>query len=303
MNLLKYLKKKGFINLIEMSKKEYLIERGLFSITLLMVLIICLLVIFVIIEAIPAFDYYGVLNFIFNINWAPDDNQFGLFPMIVGSLVITAIALVIAVPLSLFCAVFLEEIASVRLKNYFKPIIQTLAGIPSVIYGFFGLTLIAPIIRSLFGGSGFSILTASIVLALMISPTIISLSQDAIKSVPNYYREASFGLGSTQWQCIKSIIFPVALPGIITAVILGIARAIGETLAILMLAGNVSSMPSSIISPIRTLTSNIALEMGYATEIHYSALFATAIILFVVIMCLMIISIYVQNKYALKEVV
>ena len=262
-----------------MSKKEYLIERGLFSITLLMVLIICLLVIFVIIEAIPAFDYCGVLNFIFNMNWAPDSNQFGIFPMIVGSIGITAIALLISVPLSIFCAIFLEEIASVRLKNYFKPIIQTLAGIPSVIYGFFGLTLIAPIIRNIFGGSGFSILTASIVLALMITPTIILLSQDAIKSVPNYYREASFGLGSTQWQCIKSIIFPVALPGILTAVILGIA------------------------SPIRTLTSNIALEMGYATEIHYSALFATAIILFVVIMCLMVISVYVQNKYALKEVI
>ncbi|WP_407415071.1 phosphate ABC transporter permease subunit PstC [Methanobrevibacter sp.] len=286
-----------------MSKKEYLIEKGLFSITLLMVLIICLVVTFVVIEAIPAFDYYGVFNFIFNTNWAPDNNQFGIFPMIVGSIVITAIALIIAVPLSLFCAIFLEEIASVRLKNYFMPIIQTLAGIPSVIYGFFGLTLIAPIIRNVFGGSGFSILTASIVLALMITPTIISLSQDAIKSVPNYYREASLGLGSTQWQCIKSIIFPVALPGIITAIILGIARAIGETLAILMLAGNVSSMPSSIISPIRTLTSNIALEMGYATEIHYNALFATAIILFIVIMCLMIVSTYVQNKCALKEVI
>lgn len=171
----------------------------------------------------------------------------------------------------------------------------------SVIYGFFGLTLVAPIIRNIFGGSGFSILTASVVLALMILPTIISLSQDAIRSVPNHFREASFGVGSTQWQCIKRIVFPIALPGIITAVILGMGRAVGETLAVLMLAGNVSLIPLSITSPIRTLTSNIALEMGYATGIHYNALFATAVILFIVIMVLMIISIYIQNKYALKE--
>ena len=298
---MKYLKKKRFSDLIKMSKKEYLIEKGLFAIAMVMIITIVLLLVFTVIEAIPAFNHTGMYDFIFGLNWNPDMGEFGIFPMIIGSVLITIISLIISVPLSIFCAIYLEEMAPVKLKNCFKPVIQTLAGIPSVIYGFFGLTLVAPIIRNIFGGSGFSILTASVVLALMILPTIISLSQDAIRSVPNHFREASFGVGSTQWQCIKRIVFPIALPGIITAVILGMGRAVGETLAVLMLAGNVSLIPLSITSPIRTLTSNIALEMGYATGIHYNALFATAVILFIVIMVLMIISIYIQNKYALKE--
>ncbi len=301
MNPMKYLKKKRFSDLIKMSKKEYLIEKGLFAIAMVMIITIVLLLVFTVIEAIPAFNHTGMYDFIFGLNWNPDMGEFGIFPMIIGSVLITIISLIISVPLSIFCAIYLEEMAPVKLKNCFKPVIQTLAGIPSVIYGFFGLTLVAPIIRNIFGGSGFSILTASVVLALMILPTIISLSQDAIRSVPNHFREASFGVGSTQWQCIKRIVFPIALPGIITAVILGMGRAVGETLAVLMLAGNVSLIPLSITSPIRTLTSNIALEMGYATGIHYNALFATAVILFIVIMVLMIISIYIQNKYALKE--
>lgn len=301
MNLRKYLKKKRFSDLIEMSKKEYLIEKGLFAIAMVMIITIVLLLAFTVIEAIPVFNHTGMHNFIFGLNWNPDMGEYEIFPMIVGSVLITIISLIIAVPLSIFCAIYLEEMAPVKLKNCFKPVIQTLAGIPSVIYGFFGLTLVAPIIRNIFGGSGFSILTASVVLALMILPTIISLSQDAIRSVPNHFREASFGVGSTQWKCIRHVVFPIALPGIITAVILGMGRAVGETLAVLMLAGNVSLIPLSLTSPIRTLTSNIALEMGYATGIHYNALFATAVILFIVIMVLMIISIYIQNKYALKE--
>lgn len=303
MSLRKFLKKKKLLRLIKMSKKylgDYLIEKGLLLITSLLVILVLLLLTFILIEAIPAFYENGVLNFLFGLNWSADTNQFGIFPMIVGSVYVTLIALVLVVPLSISCAIFLEEIAPNNLKNLFKPIIQTLAGIPSVIYGFFGLTLIAPIIRNTFGGSGLSILTAAIVLALMILPTIISLAQDAIKSVPNYYREASWGLGSNRWQCIRSVILPIALPGIITAIILGLGRAIGETLAVLMLAGNVSAFPSSIISPVRTLTSNIALEMGYASGIHYNSLFATALILFVIILLLMIVSSYFQNRYALR---
>ena len=280
---------------------EYLINKTLFLSVSILIALILLILMFTLKEAIPAFYDVGFSNFIAGSNWSPDNGQFGIFPMILGSIYITGIALIIAVPLAISCAIYLEEIASHKLKNIFKPVIQTLAGIPSVIYGFFGLTLIVPFVRDVFGGSGFSILAASIVLAFMILPTIVSLTQDAIKAVPDYYREASFGIGSTHWQCIKSIILPIAMPGIITAIILGMGRAIGETLAVLMLAGNVSNMPSSIISPVRTLTSNIALEMGYATGIHYNSLFATAIVLFVVIMILMVISIYVQNKYALKR--
>ena len=302
MNLVKFFKKKKLLKLMKMSKRyitDYLIEKGLLVVTSFSVILISLLLIFILVEAIPAFYENGVFNFIFGLNWSPDNNQFGIFPMIAGSVYITLIALILAIPISVSCAIFLEEIAPINLKNLFKPIVQTLAGIPSVIYGFFGLTLVVPLIRNIFGGTGFSILAAAIVLALMILPTIISLSQDAIKSVPNHYMQASLGLGSTQWQSIKNVILPVALPGIITAIILGIGRAIGETLAILMLAGNVSILPSSIVSPVRTLTSNIALEMGYATGIHYNSLFATAVILFIVILILMVVSIYIQDKYTL----
>ena len=291
------------LELMEMSKKyikDYIIEKGLFAVTSFSIILILLLIIFILVEAIPAFYENGVLNFIFGLNWSPDDNEFGIFPMIMGSVYVTLAALVLAVPISLSCAIFLEEVAPMKLRNLFKPIIQTLAGIPSVIYGFFGLTLITPLIRSLFGGTGFSILAAAVVLALMILPTIVSLSQDAINSVPDYYKQASLGLGSTRWQSIKNIILPIALPGIITAIILGLGRAVGETLAVLMLAGNVPILPSSIISPVRTLTSNIALEMGYATGIHYNSLFATAAILFIVILILMAVSIYIQDKYALR---
>ncbi|WP_407422776.1 phosphate ABC transporter permease subunit PstC [Methanobrevibacter sp.] len=279
---------------------DNLIKKGLMVITSLSVILIILMLIFMLIEAVPAFYENGVLNFVFGLNWSADNGQFGIFPMIAGSVYVTLIALVLAVPISISCAIFLEEIAPANLKNLFKPIIQTLAGIPSVIYGFFGLTLIVPIIRNTFGGSGFSILAAAIVLALMILPTIISLTQDAINSVPKHYREASWGLGSNQWQCIKNIVVPVALPGIVTAIILGLGRAIGETLAVLMLAGNVSVFPTSITSPVRTLTSNIALEMGYATGIHYNSLFATALILFIIILILMMASAYLQNRYALR---
>lgn len=280
--------------------KEYLIEKGLLAMATFSVILMALLLMFILVEAIPAFYSHGVSDFIFGLKWSPDNSEFGIFPMIIGSVYVTFLSLIIAAPVSVSCAIFLEEIAPIKLKNFFVPVIQTLAGIPSVIYGFFGLTLIAPIIRDVFGGSGFSILTASAVLSLMILPTITSLSQDAIKSVPDYYRESSLGLGSTQWQCIKHVILPIALPGIITSIILGFGRAIGETLAVLMLAGNVSVFPTSILSPARTLTSNIALEMGYATGIHYNSLFATAVILFIVILILMIVSTHIQNKYCLN---
>lgn len=281
--------------------KEYLIEQGLFSISLILILIISLLMIFVMAEAIPAFNNQGWANFIFGLNWNPDSNEFGVFPMILGTVYVTVLSLAMAIPLAISCAIFLEEICPNNIRKLFKPIIQTLAGIPSVIYGFFGLTLIVPIIRSIFGGSGFSILTSSIILALMVLPTIITLTQDSLKAVPNHYKEASLGMGATQFQTIKSILLPIALPGIVTAVILALARAVGETLAVLMLAGNVSMFPSSIASPIRTLTSNIALEMGYATDIHYNALFASAVVLFILILVLMLISSYVQKRYALRE--
>ena len=281
----------------EKTFSELFIEKGLLLTACFSILIILVIVAFILIQGFPAFQDYGFLNFIFGMNWAPDSSQYGVFTMIVGSLEVTLLALVMAVPLSILCSIFMAEVAQDNVRKFLQPVIQTLAGIPSVVYGFFGLIVLVPIIRNNFGGTGFSIFTAAIILAIMILPTIISVSQDALRSVPKQFKEASLGLGATNWQTIRHIIFPAALPGIVTAVILGMGRAIGETLAVIMVAGNVTQIPGSIFEPVRTLTSNIALEMGYATGLHYNALFATAVVLFIIIMILLLFTNWIQRKY------
>jgi phosphate transport system permease protein len=281
-----------------MKKKieEVIVERALLITALSSIIIILLIIIFVFSQGLPAMESYGFLNFIFGSNWNPPLGEYGILPMIVGSLGITALALLFAVPLSLLCAIFMAEIAPRTIRRILKPVIETLAGIPSVVYGFFGLIVLVPIMRVHFGGTGFSMLTASLILTVMIMPTIISISEDALRSIPHEYKEASLAVGATHWQTIKNVIFPAAIPGIITAIILGMGRAIGETLAIIMVAGNVAQFPSSIFDPVRALTANIAIEMGYATGLHYSALFATAIILFLIIMVLLVIANYFHYK-------
>ncbi len=268
----------------------------LFATGISSILIIILIIAFIFSQGIPAISSVGLFNFLFGMVWDPDNGIFGVFPMIIGTLLTTFIALILAIPLSLCCSIFLSEIAPPNMRKLLKPTIQGLAGIPSVIYGFFGLVIIVPFMRVHFGGSGFSVLSASLILTVMILPTIISISEDALRSVPYEYNEASLALGATQWQTIKNVIFPAALPGIITAIILGMGRAIGETMAVIMVAGNVVQIPGSIFEPVRTLTSNIALEMGYATGLHYSALFATGIILLSVIIVLLLIANYINYK-------
>ncbi len=276
--------------------EEYLVEKGLFLTAIFSIIIILIIIAFIFREGFPIFQEYGVLNFIFGMNWAPSDEQYGVFTMIVGSLCITGLSLLMAVPLSILCAIFMAEIAPKTFRKILKPTIETLAGIPSVVYGFFGLIVLVPLVRVQFGGTGFSMLTASIILTIMILPTIISVSEDALRSVPHEYKEASLALGATQWQTIKNVIFPAAIPGVITAIILGMGRAVGETLAVIMVAGNVTQIPNSILDPVRALTSNIALEMGYATGVHYNALFGTAIVLFIMIMVLLVIANYFHYK-------
>lgn len=279
--------------------KESLIEKSLFVTALFSSVIIIIILLFIFIEGLPAIQEYGLVEFLLGRVWDPSDGELGVFSMIVGSLFVTLIALAISVPLSVLCATFMAEVAGVRVRKFLKPVIQTLSGIPSVVYGFFGLVILVPFVRTHFGGTGFGVLTASLILSIMILPTIISVSYDALLSVPQEYREASLGLGATGWQTIRKVIIPAALPGIITAVILGMGRAIGETLAVIMVVGNVSMIPGSIFDPARTLTSNIALEMSYATGIHYNALFATAVILFILIMTLLVVAKYVQKRYSL----
>ena len=276
--------------------EEFLVEKALLITALSSIIIILLIIIFVFSQGLPAIESYGFFNFIFGSTWNPPSGDYGILPMIVGSLGITALALLFAVPLSLLCAIFMAEIAPNTIRRILKPVIETLAGIPSVVYGFFGLIVLVPIMRVQFGGTGFSMLTASLILTVMIMPTIISISEDALRSIPQEYKEASLAVGATHWQTIKNVIFPAAIPGIITGIILGMGRAIGETLAIIMVAGNVAQYPSSIFDPVRALTANIAIEMGYATGLHYNALFATAIILFLIIMVLLVIANYFHYK-------
>ncbi|WP_407378837.1 phosphate ABC transporter permease subunit PstC [Methanobrevibacter sp.] len=276
---------------------EKFIERGLLSLTLFLFVIIALIIIFLLYEAIPAFNQFGLIKIFSDMHWIPDLNLFGIIPMIVSSLLVSFLALVISVPLSLATAIYIEELSSIRIKKLFKPVIQTLAGIPSVVYGFFGLTVLIPLIRDYIGGDGFSVLAASIVLSIMILPTVITLSQDAIANVPFEYKQASFALGSTHFQTIYKIILPSALPGILTGIILGLGRAIGETLAVLMVIGNVNQIPSSVLDSARTLTSNIALEMGYAMDIHYNMLFVNGVVLFVIIVILMALTFCIQHKW------
>jgi len=276
--------------------EEFLIEKGLLITALSSIVIILLIIIFIFTEGLPSIESVGFFKFIFGSTWDPSSGEYGVLPMIVGSLGITGLALLFSVPLSLLCAIFMAEIAPKTVRKILKPVIETLAGIPSVVYGFFGLIVLVPIMRVQFGGTGFSMLTASIILTVMILPTIISVSEDALRSIPHEYKEASLAVGATHWQTIKNVIFPAAIPGIITAIILGMGRAIGETLAVIMVAGNVAQFPNSILDPVRALTSNIAIEMGYATGIHYSALFGTAIVLFIIIMILLVVANYFHYK-------
>ncbi|MDI9615444.1 phosphate ABC transporter permease subunit PstC [Methanothermobacter sp.] len=276
--------------------RENLIEKGLFITAIFSIIAILLIITFIFREGIPILQDYGVINFIFGMDWAPSDGKYGVFTMIVGSLCITLLSLAIAVPLSILCAIFMAEVAPEIMRKILKPVIETLAAIPSVVYGFFGLIVLVPYVRTNIGGTGFGMLTAALILTVMIMPTIISVSEDAIRSVPLEYKEASLALGATHWQTIRKVIFPAAIPGIITSIILGMGRAIGETLAVIMVAGNVTQIPSSILDPVRALTSNIALEMGYATGLHYSALFGTAIILFALIMVLLVVANYFHYK-------
>ena len=246
-------------------------------------------------EGLPLIFKVGIVNFLTEKNWSPSNNEFGILPMVLSSVWITLGALVIGVPTGISCAVFLAEIIGDKTRKILKPAIELLAGIPSVVYGFMGVVILVPFIRETFGGPGFSLLAGSIILGIMILPTIISISTDSLKAVPNSFREASISMGATRWQTTIFVTLRAARTGILASVILGMGRAIGETMAVIMVAGNALNIPRSLLSPIRPLTSNIALEMGYATGDHQKALFATGIVLFVFIMVLNITATYISR--------
>jgi len=269
-----------------MKAYERVIQFILFISAIIGILGVILITYFIINEGYPVIQKVGLLKFITGQKWAPTQGIYGIYPMIVGSLLVTAGALILGVPVGIGSAVFLAELAKPKIAGIIKPGIELLAGIPSVIYGLYGLVVIVPFIRKVFNNQGFSVLAGSIILAIMILPTIINVSESAIRSVPKDYKEASLSLGSSHWQSIKNVIVPAARSGIIAGVILGMGRAIGETMAVIMIVGNSPVVPESILSSVRTLTGNIGIEMGYASGEHQKALFATGIVLFAFIMLL-----------------
>lgn len=252
------------------------------AVSILAVLLICW---FLFSEGLPTIGEIGVLNFLTGTVWKPLENHFGILPMIVGSCYVTAGAIIIGVPVGLLCAIYMAKFCPRGVYRILKPAIDLLAGIPSIIYGFFGLMVIVPVIQQLTGTSGKGVLTASIMLGIMILPTIISVSEAAIRAVPESYYEGALALGATHERSVFFTTVPAAKSGIMAGIILGIGRAIGETMAVVMVAGNQPVIPESLTSGVRTMTINIVLEMGYAAKgMHRDALIATAVVLFVFIL-------------------
>lgn len=264
-------------------------------VSILAVLVICL---FMFYNGIPAMKEIGFFNFIFGDVWRPTDSKpsFGIAPMILGSIYVTAGAIIIGVPIGLFTAIFMAKFCPKKLYKWLMPPINLLAGIPSIIYGFFGMVVLVPFVRNTFGGNGNSILTASILLGMMILPTVVGMSEAALRAVPQSYYEGAVALGATHERAVGKIIFPAAKSGIAAAVVLAIGRAIGETMAVMLVAGNQPRFATGILEGVRTLTSNIVLEMGYATDLHYDALIATGVVLFVFILIINILFSIITNK-------
>ena len=276
--------------------KEKLSGRIFFVLALSSISALALITVFIIIQGAPIIAKVGVIEFVFGMDWSPSQGKFGIFPMIIGSLSVTLGAVAIGVPVGICCSIFLSEFAPPILRNIFRPAIQLLAGIPSVVYGFWGLIFVVPVIRDYIGGPGLSILAGSIILAIMILPTVISISEVSIIALPPQYKQGALALGMTHWQTIFYVLLPAAKSGIMAAVILGVGRAVGETMAVIMVLGNAVAMPSSILDPVRTLTTNIGIEMGYAAGDHRQALFATGIVLFIIIMILNSTAQYIVKK-------
>lgn len=248
------------------------------------ILCVAMICVFLFANGIPAIGKIGVLNFLTGEKWKSGNNLFGILPMILGSIYVTAGAVIIGVPIGILTAVFMSKFCPKPVYKVVKPAIDLLAGIPSVVYGFFGMVVIVPVVSQLFGGSGKSMLTASILLGIMILPTIIGVSESAINAVPSSYYEGSLALGASHERSVFFATLPAAKSGILAGVILGVGRAIGETMAVIMVAGNQARMPKGILQGVRTMTANIVLEMGYATDLHREALIATAVVLFVFIL-------------------
>lgn len=250
----------------------------------LSILAVGLICVFLFANGVPAMVEIGIPDFLLGTTWRPANDIYGIFPMIIGSIYVTAGALIFGVPAGLLTAIFLSRFASAKVAAFLKPGVELLAGIPSVVYGFFGLMIIVPFIRLNAPGNGLSLLAASILLGIMILPTVITVAKNALDAVPQSYYEGALALGATHERSVLRVLVPAAISGIMAGVVLGIGRAIGETMAVVMVAGNQPIIPASIFDGVRTMTANIVLEMGYAADLHRGALIATGVVLFVFIL-------------------
>lgn len=265
--------------------KEQVMHAVFFIAACASILAVALICLFLFVNGIPAMKEIGIFKFLLGTMWKPGNNIYGILPMIMGSIYVTAGAILIGVPIGILTSVFMASYCPKKIYRFFKSAIDLLAGIPSVVYGFFGLMMLVPLIRDLFHkGNGSSILSASILLGIMILPTIIGVTESAIRAVPSNYYEGSLALGATKERSLFFVVLPAAKSGLIAGVVLGIGRAIGETMAVVMVAGNQARMPAGILRGVRTMTSNIVLEMGYAADLHREALIATGVVLFVFIL-------------------
>nr|WP_315020693.1 phosphate ABC transporter permease subunit PstC [uncultured Aminipila sp.] len=264
--------------------KEFFMKCIFFAAACTSVLAVALICIFLFANGVPAMKEIGVFDFLLGQKWKPSNDIYGILPMILGSIYVTAGAIIIGVPIGLLTAVFMAKFCPKAIYKPLKAATELLAGIPSIVYGFFGLVVLVPFIRANFDGNGSSIFTASILLGIMILPTIIGVSESAIRTVPEHYYEGALALGATHERSIFYVVLPAAKSGVIAGVVLGIGRAIGETMAVMMVAGNQARMPAGLFKGVRTMTTNIVIEMGYAAELHREALIATAVVLFVFIL-------------------
>lgn len=276
--------------------REKIFEKGFFFIAFSSISILALIAFFIFQQGVPLIWKAGPASFLLGERWFPSQGSFGIFPMIVGSFWVTLGALIVGVPLGVACAVFLCELTPSSVSMVLRPTIQLLAAIPSVIYGFWGLIVLVPLIRNYLGGPGLSVLGGSLVLGVMILPTIISISEDSLRALPRTFKEGALSLGATHWQTIWRVLLPAARSGVVASVILGMGRAIGETMAMIMILGNAAQMPRSILDSARTLTTNIGIEMGYATGDHRQALFATGVVLFFIIMGLNTLALLISGR-------
>lgn len=285
--------------------KEKFMQGVFFIAACTSVLAVALICVFLFANGIPAMKEIGFMEFLTGERWKPTNEIFGILPMIMGSIYVTAGAIILGVPIGILTSVFMAKYCPKKIYPVLKGATELLAGIPSVVYGFFGLVVLVPLIRDIcqkfhWGGNGSSILTASILLGMMILPTIIGVTESAIRSVQAHYYEGALALGATHERSIFSVVLPAAKSGVVAGIVLGIGRAIGETMAVIMVAGNQARMPAGIVRGVRTLTANIVLEMGYAAGLHREALIATAVVLFVFIL-LINLSVSLLNRRAQHE--